>query len=424
MKKVSVIIPIYNAGDYLPRTLDAFLSQKYSDFEVIAVNDKSTDNSEMIICKYMPLFAQRGIDLILVNRESNGGLCAAINSGLMSAKGDYLCFPDADDEVSPNYLSSMMQILSEREVDWVRCNYVIALDEENREYDVILPLKSIYKNDFFDFISKFIPHNVWNMIVKRDYFEKCIGNQIYDSRLTQEWSILLPLSYHSNYARCEEKLYRYHIKNNAMSAWRNGDIASVIDHIEALQKLNITVMNRICAMKQTDMNLACEALEIYYHMLKSRKYGEKRCKESERDEIKKVFEICNKYIGSFEIREKILDADMYTRITFDAIMNADTDSLVEDYLSYSKIVSKGYRIVYDDGGKEIINMIISIYGEPKISCNYLDFSKNYSDDLPIMCFIQNSKNYKIFVNENRNVQFLEYRSVRNSIRGWASERMR
>lgn len=196
MKKVSVIIPIYNADKYLSTTLQCLLEQDYPNYEVIAVNDCSSDGTSEVISSFVPLFVAKGTVLKNVNRECNGGLCAAINSGIEASDGDYLCFPDADDEISPKYISSMMKVLeADFDKKWVRCNYTIVLDEENREYDVLLPEKSCYKNDYFDFISKYIPHNAWNMIIEKAYFEKCIGKQIYDSRLTQEWSLLLPLSY-------------------------------------------------------------------------------------------------------------------------------------------------------------------------------------------------------------------------------------
>lgn len=421
MNKISVIIPIYNAEEYLKRTFSCFLKQDYENYEVIAVNDHSADNSEAIIQNFESAFREKGVELRLVNREKNGGLCAALNSGLKCSTGQYLCFPDADDEVDEKYLSSMFNTLKTQNSKWVRCNYEIVLDEENREYDVILPDASVYKNDFFDFISKYVPHNAWNMLVEKEYFVDCVGEQLYDSKLTQEWSILLPLAYKSNYSRCEEKLYRYHIKRNAMSSWRNGDIESVIDHIDALEDLNALMLDKIENMTKNDKNIALKALSIYYHMLKSRKYLEKNNRDLAELEEKKVFELCSEYIDSTEVKEKIHDADMYTRIAFDKLLDADVSAAVNDYRFFTEKTLAGYRVVYDKGGKEVVEMLASAYGKPLEICSYESFTKT-ENMTPIMCLIQNSKVYREFTNKNPDEIFLEYRQLRNSIRGWAAER--
>lgn len=421
MNKISVIIPIFNAEKYLRRTFQCFLKQDYKEYEIIAVNDYSTDDSEAIIRSFILSFQEKGVELKLVNRKTNGGLCAALNSGLICSTGRYLCFPDADDEVNEKYLSSMMHTLETENSRWVRCNYEIVLEDEQREYDVILPKVSVYKNDFYDFISKYVPHNAWNMLVEKEYFKECIGDQLFDSKLTQEWSILLPLAYKSNYSRCEEKLYRYHIKKNAMSSWRDGDIESVIEHIDALECLNALMLDRIENMEISDKNTALKALEIYYHMLKSRKYTEKRISSLAECEEKKVYELCNEFIESEKVKQKIHDADMYTRIAFDKLLGADVSGAVEDYKFFAKNSSKGYRIVYDKGGQNSIEMIIAVYGEPIEMCDYKSFTKTVNR-VPVMCLIQNSKEYREFTNANSEETFFEYRQIRNSIRGWAIER--
>lgn len=420
MDRISVIIPIYNAEEYLKRTLSCFLKQDYENYEIIAVNDYSTDSSGVIIQSFMPLFSGKNVELKFVNRDENGGLCAALNSGLQYSTGQYLCFPDADDEVDEKYLSSMFNVLKNENSKWVRCNYEIVLDDENREYDVILPPVSVYKNDFFDFISKYIPHNAWNMLVEKDYFLECVGEQLYDSRLTQEWSILLPLAYKSNYARCQEKLYRYHIKRNAMSGWRNGDIESVIEHIDALENLNKLVISKIENMTANDEKVAFKALSIYYHMLKSRKYSEKKKIDLVEFEERKVYELGSEFIDSVEVKNKIHDADMYTRIAFDSLLDANLSGAIHDYRFFKEKISGGYRIVYDKGGKEIIEMLANIYGEPMEVCGYDSFKKT-QNTTPIMCLIQNSKVYREFTNKNSDEIFLEYRQLRNSIRGWVAE---
>ena len=95
----SIIIPIYNVEEYLDECLQSLQAQDYTDYEVICVNDGSTDRSREILSEWESRMPQMRV----IDRE-NGGLSAARNIGLMAAKGDYVLFVDSDDWVEPNTL--------------------------------------------------------------------------------------------------------------------------------------------------------------------------------------------------------------------------------------------------------------------------------------------------------------------------------
>lgn len=92
MVKISIIIPVYNAGKYLSVCLDSILQQHFQDFEVIAVNDGSTDNSGQILAEY----AQKDKRIKVIS-QANAGVSAARNFGLRVAQGEYVSFVDGDD---------------------------------------------------------------------------------------------------------------------------------------------------------------------------------------------------------------------------------------------------------------------------------------------------------------------------------------
>lgn len=98
MPKVSVIMPVYNGERYLRQSIGSILAQSFSDFELIIVNDGSTDGTAMIISS----FADPRIRT-LVN-ENNSGIIIALNKGLEAATGVYLCRMDADDVSLPDRL--------------------------------------------------------------------------------------------------------------------------------------------------------------------------------------------------------------------------------------------------------------------------------------------------------------------------------
>lgn len=97
--KVSVIIPVYNAEDYIHQCLDSLLQQTLKEFEIICVDDGSTDNSLQILQYYEKLDSR-----IIVKHQANKGAGAARNVGLQFAKGEYLSFLDADDFFEPKML--------------------------------------------------------------------------------------------------------------------------------------------------------------------------------------------------------------------------------------------------------------------------------------------------------------------------------
>ncbi len=105
---ISIIIPAYNTEPYLARCLDSVISQSFTDFEVLLIDDGSTDTSGKICDEY----ASRD-ERIRVFHKPNGGVSSARNVGLKEAKGEWIYFVDADDEVLPNGLQALVDGISE-----------------------------------------------------------------------------------------------------------------------------------------------------------------------------------------------------------------------------------------------------------------------------------------------------------------------
>lgn len=105
--KLSIIIPVYNTREYLAACLDSVLDPALSDYEIIVVNDGSTDDSGLIAAAY----AARHPGLMRVVTTENGGLGAARNAGLPFAAGDYLLFLDSDDALEKGALAEILSVL-------------------------------------------------------------------------------------------------------------------------------------------------------------------------------------------------------------------------------------------------------------------------------------------------------------------------
>ena len=120
--KFSVIIPLYNKAPYVRKALETVCAQTYRDYEIIVINDGSTDNSAIIAEEY--LNGVEGISYKILS-QPNAGVSAARNNGVAQASGDYIAFLDADDWWEPTYLERMVQLIKEYpEAGLYACNYV------------------------------------------------------------------------------------------------------------------------------------------------------------------------------------------------------------------------------------------------------------------------------------------------------------
>lgn len=115
---ISVIIPMYNAEKYIAECLDSVLVQTLQDYEVILVNDCSTDNCRQIAESYLEKFGGR---LTIYDNEKNLGVSCARNKGLELSRGEYIFFMDADDMILPEGLKRLYGLARCFDVDVVNC---------------------------------------------------------------------------------------------------------------------------------------------------------------------------------------------------------------------------------------------------------------------------------------------------------------
>lgn len=122
MKKLSVIVPVYNVEPYLEKCLDCILAQTVDDMEILVIDDGSPDNCGKIIDSYAKRFPNR----LLAFHKPNGGLSDARNFGIEHASGEYIAFVDSDDYISPDMYSMMLKKSELGDFDMVVCdlNYV------------------------------------------------------------------------------------------------------------------------------------------------------------------------------------------------------------------------------------------------------------------------------------------------------------
>lgn len=118
---ISIIVPVYNAASYLIETMENVRQQTFADWELLLVNDCSTDNSVDVIEKYKMEYPKLSIHLI--EMEKNGGAAEARNAGIKAAKGQYIAFLDADDIWQKEKLEKELAFLQKKKAGFVFTAY-------------------------------------------------------------------------------------------------------------------------------------------------------------------------------------------------------------------------------------------------------------------------------------------------------------
>lgn len=146
MKKVSVIIPVYNVEKYIRRCLESLVNQTLSDIEIIVVNDGTPDDSQTIIDEYVKKYPNKVISII----KENGGQGSARNLGLEKATGEYIGYVDSDDYVELNMYEELYNKAKESNSDIIVCgnnllseNYEL-ISKEDAETEFLLGKMAVW----------------------------------------------------------------------------------------------------------------------------------------------------------------------------------------------------------------------------------------------------------------------------------------
>lgn len=164
--QISIIVPIYNAAKTLERCVHSIVNQDFTDWELLLINDGSSDDS-LIISKELKSRDNR----IKVFSQKKTGVSAARNLGLKKARGKYICFIDSDDYIESNYLSSLYKY---REYDLVICGYYVdiynhdlILRKQEKHIPIHLDLRFIKNKEVLEnlFLKGMLNTN-WNKLFK------------------------------------------------------------------------------------------------------------------------------------------------------------------------------------------------------------------------------------------------------------------
>lgn len=240
MKKVSVIIPVYNAEKYVAATIQSVLSQTYQNFEIIILDDGSPDNSIEVCQKFTD-------SRIRIIRQENRGLPGARNTGIRHAKGDYLAFLDADDIWLPTKLEKHVHHLNDSPTVGISFCYSSFINQQGKPtglyqkprklYD-ITPSYVLCRNPVGNGSVAIIRREVFEEINFQDNLYGTVENFYFDERLRHtkadatdiECWLRIAIQTHWRHEGLPEALTLYRVNSGGLSA-------NALKQLEALEKV-------------------------------------------------------------------------------------------------------------------------------------------------------------------------------------------
>lgn len=173
MIKITVVIPVYNVEKYLNKCVDSVIAQNFNDFEIILVDDGSTDDSGVLCDDFASKY-----DFISVIHQENKGLGGARNTGIEAAKGEYILFLDSDDFIAPDCLEICYEKASQYNCDMVAFKQQAIFEDGNSGviYNCSLPENKLSKNEE----------------TKSFMFACSACNRLYKTKLFNEFDIRFP----------------------------------------------------------------------------------------------------------------------------------------------------------------------------------------------------------------------------------------
>jgi len=330
MEKISIIIPVYNGEEFLKRCLDSIIVQTYENWELIIVNDGSTDKTKDIIEEYI----KKDKRIVVINKD-NSGVSDSRNVGIDYSTGDYITFVDADDFLEENMLLSIIELLNKEKYDVIRYNYFKSYSnnkETKNIYDKnitnrVLEKKEINDKIIPDILYGKMPAYVWLLVINRNIIDKMLKfNTSLDLMEDTVFYINLLMNINNMfiYDMC---LYHYYYRLESTSHLFSNSIRNLN---------NILLVNKIEEKLITDKNLNVENNKLLYNTAHA----------------KMIENICYEIFKNYSIEEtKEKIKDIYNKTQVKEILNASDKNRIP--------IHKRVAIILLIKGK--LNLLINYY---------------------------------------------------------------
>lgn len=239
---ISIILPVYNVEQYIESCLTSLSSQTYKEFDIIAVDDCSTDSSMQVFNDTIKKLHFADGQVRVIHHQYNRGLSAARNTGIKESSADYVFFLDSDDIITPDCLMLLASSIKENEdrigkIDMAVGNY--AFDGPNIGCPKLHVGKELLNRR--EYIKEYCKEHIfpmaWNRLVRRDFILE--NNLFFEEGLIHEdtlWNFMV-LQFVSNVTAVEKEVYIYKVRQNSIQSSDN-----FLRHFEA----NSYIIGKLC----------------------------------------------------------------------------------------------------------------------------------------------------------------------------------
>jgi glycosyltransferase involved in cell wall biosynthesis len=212
LPKVSVVMSVYNGERYLSEAIESILTQTFSDFEFIIIDDGSTDGTPAILNSY------DDVRIVLVRNEQNIGLTRSLNKGIRMARGGYLARQDADDVALPERLAAQVSFLDENPGVGVAGTWVAYIDDNGQPFKVIRGPASPTLVGWFLLFGSCLMHP--SVMMRRSCLE---GDAVYRPEIpsAQDYDLWVRLSAKAQLANLPKILQQMRVHEQRISAQHN-----------------------------------------------------------------------------------------------------------------------------------------------------------------------------------------------------------
>lgn len=260
--KISVIVPVYNVEKYLHKCIDSILAQTFTDFEVLLIDDGSTDNSGKICDEY----AEKD-DRVRVFHKENGGVSSARNLGLNNTEGEWICFIDADDFISISFLEDFYTFIQNNQcIDAIICGSNSYISDKNQS--TLFSFKyGIYNIEEF-ISSQYLHFACWGYIFRHSLLST---NHILfntDLCLSEDRIFILESFFCMHHIGCLDKnnyYYQYNIDSVCRSSVTQKKVISQLNATLYITRL-LKKYNLNTPFKQLVKKVLKETFSNYLHL--------------------------------------------------------------------------------------------------------------------------------------------------------------
>lgn len=222
--KISIIIPTYNRSELLVRAVESVLSQAFEDFELIIVDDGSTDNTREMVQKLV----KKDSRIKYIYQENSGGAAKPKNVGIKSSQGDYIAILDSDDEWLPQKLEKQLDVFEKSDnpnLSFVTCNALVIGEKKIEKYNITKP-----KNPQREILMRDYLGSGSGMIYKREVFD-AVGGFDESLKSGQDWEMRIRLLEKYDFEIVDDYLIKYYLHEDNISKTLGEKRKNDLEHI-------------------------------------------------------------------------------------------------------------------------------------------------------------------------------------------------